>query len=203
MRAQAALPYHHVKRLQCDVCKPLRSICTDQDPVFDHSPYQIEHPIIFDKFSHSCHDNLRFQAVVEMPDISGQLVPCALFIFLHPFLYGALAIMRATTFNAPAAEIVHSAHEYWLQNLDQSMVHILIRPLDRLRNGSMLLSAGVIPFFNARRLLFKTFFDHFPELLDALRFCLLHPCRAWIRSVVCSPMVGFIYFIYGFAQILI
>lgn len=70
MGAQTALPYHYVKRLQNCVGEPLRGIRTNQDAAADDPLDEVKNTAVFDELAHTCHYDLRLQAVVEVPDVA-------------------------------------------------------------------------------------------------------------------------------------
>ena len=67
---EAALTYQVVERLKRCVREPLRRVRADLYAVLDNPPNEIQHTRVFDKLAHTCHDDLRLQAVVEVIDVA-------------------------------------------------------------------------------------------------------------------------------------
>ena len=67
---EAALTYQVVEWLKRRVREPLRRVRADLDTVFDDPPNEIQHTRVFDKLAHTCHDDLRLQAWVEVIDVA-------------------------------------------------------------------------------------------------------------------------------------
>lgn len=108
--AQPAFTNKPVKRLQNGICEPLRGISSNQHAVLDDTPNKVKNEAVFNKLSHSVHNNLWLQAVIEMMDVAAKLILRAFRVVQHPILDSFSGVMRASATNAPAAVIVHAAH---------------------------------------------------------------------------------------------
>ena len=89
--AQPALTDEPVHRLQDRVGKPLRGVGPNLYAVLYDAPDEVKNAAVFDKLAHTVHHDLRLQAVVEMPDVSAELI-------LRP--RGSLSIQISTAFRA-------------------------------------------------------------------------------------------------------
>jgi len=201
--AQPALTDEPVHRLQDRVGKPLRGVGPNLYAVLYDAPDEVKNAAVFDKLAHTVHHDLRLQAVVEMPDVSAELILRPARVFVHPDLDGFPGVMRTTVADAPAAVVIHAAHEHWLQDLNQRVMNILVRPLGRLADRAPLPGAGVPPLGHMGLLLLETVDDDLPQLHDALLLRLLHPCGAGVRTVVRTPVVGAVHLVDGKQQVVI
>ena len=201
--AQPALPDKPVQRLQDRVGKPLRGIGPNQNAILDDAPNEVENAIVFDELAHTVHHDLRLQAVVEVVDVTAELILRPARVFVHPDLDGFPGVMRASVTDAPAAVVIHPAHEHRLQHLNQSVVDVLVGPLDRLADRAPFPGAGVPSLRHVRFLLLETVDDDLPQLLDALLLCFLHPCGARVRTVMRSPVVSAVHLVDGKQQVVI
>lgn len=201
--AQPALTDEPVHRLQDRVGKPLRGVGPNLYAVLYDAPDEVENAMVFNELAHTVHHDLRLQAVVEMPDVSAELILRPARVFVHPDLDGFPGVMRTTVADAPAAVVIHAAHEHWLQDLNQRVVDVLVRPLGRLTDRAPLPGAGVPPLGHMRFLLLETGDDDLPQLHDALLLRFLHPCSDGVRTVVCAPVVGAVHLVDGKQQVVI
>ena len=192
MTAKSALSYHHIHGLQYSICKPLRCIRPDHDPVFNDPPYQIERPSVLNELLHPAHNDFRLQAVIKMPHIPAQLVPCTFSVMHHPLLYALLRMQRTSPFDTSTAVMIHASHHNRLEHLYQSMMDVLVRPLYRLTDNSPLPRARIISLRNMWLLLDKSVFYDLPEFFYPLLFSLIYPRRTRIALMTFLPVMGII-----------
>ena len=160
--AQTALTNQLVEGLQGCVGEPLRRVRTDEDAILNDAPNQVEDAPVFEKLPHPSHNDLWLQAFVEMVDVAAELVLRTLHIVRHPVLNSLALLMRTSAADAPAAVKIHAAHHLGLQNLDERVMDILVRPLSRFADGAPFLCAGIPTPRNMRFLWLKAFDDDFP-----------------------------------------
>lgn len=153
--------------------------------------------MVFNQMPHTVHHNIGFKTVVEMVNVSAQLVPRAFRVFSHPALNSCSCVMRASAANAAATVMVHTSHENRLQDLNERVMYVLVRPLRRFTYGAPLPSAHVPSLRNVRRLWFKALDDDTPQFFNAFTLCFLHPSCASVRAVVGAPVMSVVYFVDG------
>mgnify|MGYP000130343771 CR=1 FL=1 len=153
--------------------------------------------MVFNQMPHTVHHNISFKAVVEMVDVTAQLVPRAFRVFSHPALDSRSCVMRASAANAAAAVMVHTPHENRLQDLNERVMHVLVGPLRRFTDGTPLPSAHVPSLRNVRRLWLKALDDDTPQFFNALTLCFLYPSSASVRAVVSAPVMSVVHFVDG------
>ena len=160
--AQTALTNQLVEGLQGCVGEPLRRVRANEDAILNDAPNQVEDAPVFEKLPHPSHNDLWLQAFVEMVDVAAELVLRAFRIVRHPVLDSLALLMQSSAADAPAAVKIHAAHHLGLQNLDERVMDILVRPLSRFADGAPFLRAGVPTPRNVRFLWLKAFDDDFP-----------------------------------------
>lgn len=197
MLTQSTFTDKPVKRLQNGIGEPLRCIRSDKHTVFNNAPNQIENTAVFEKLPHTSHHHFGFQAVVKMIDVTTQFVLRTFRVVFHPILDCFSSVMRSSVSDTAATVKVHTCHHLRLQNLNESVVNILVGPLSRLADGTPFLRAGVPTLRNVWFFRFKAFDDDFPQFNNAFLFGFLHPSCAFVRAVVSSPMMSAVYFVYG------
>ncbi len=143
VRGIAALPDEVVERLEGHIGEPLRRVRTNLNPIFDDAPDEVEDTAVTDEPLHAGHDHLGLQALIKMVDVSAQLILGAALVILHPPLDGLAPVVRAPAPDAPAAVVIHTAHEGRLEHLDECVVNVLVRPLCRLADDAPFSGAGV------------------------------------------------------------
>lgn len=159
---QTALTNQLVEGLQGRVGEPLRRVRANEDAILNDAPNQVEDAPVFEKLPHPVHNDLRLQTFVEMMDVAAELVLRTFRIVRHPILDSLTLLMRASASDAPAAVKIHAAHHLGLQNLDERVMDILVRPLSRFADGAPFLCAGVPTPRNVRFFWLKAFDDDFP-----------------------------------------
>lgn len=201
--AIAALPDEPVKGLQHSVGKPLRRVGAKLDAVADDALDKVKDAAVFVEMAHSCHHHFRGQALVEMPDVTAELVLRTFAVVLQPALDRFLLPLRSPATDAPAAVKIHAPHHLRLQRLNEGVMHILVRPLRRFADGAPLPGAGIPALGDMGRFRLKAFDEHTAQVFHPLRFGFFHPRRAGVGAVDLAPMVGAVDFINGKQQIIV
>lgn len=201
--AQTTFTDKPIKRLQNGIRKPLRGIRANQNAIFDDTPNQVKDTSVFEKLPHTVHNNLRLQTVIEVVNIAAELVFRSFRVIIHPPFDCLSCVVRTSFSDTAATVIIHSSHQFRLQNLNERMVNILVRPLRWFTDSAPFPCACVPTLCHVRCFCFKAVNDDFPQFYNTLRFCFLHPSGAGIRAVVCSPMMCAVHFLNGAYQILI
>lgn len=203
MLAIAALTDEPVKGLQHSVGKPLRRVGAKLDAVADDALDKVKDAAVFVEMAHSCHHHFRGQALVEMPDVTAELVLRTFAVVLQPALDRFLLPLRSPATDAPAAVKIHAPHHLRLQRLNEGVMHILVRPLRRFADGAPLPGAGIPALGDMGRFRLKAFDEHTAQVFHPLRFGFFHPRRAGVGAVALAPMVGAVDFINGKQQIIV
>lgn len=159
--------------------------------------------MVFDKFTHTLHNDLRFQAFVEVVDVAAELILRSFQVILHPAFDCLTSVVRSSATDTPAAVEVHSSHKGRLQHLDKCVVDILVGPLSWLADSTPLLRTRVPSACNVRLFRLKSVDNDFPQLFYPLGFGFLYPSGAFVRTVVRPPMMGAVDFINSFCQVLV
>ena len=201
--AQTALTNQPVKRLQGRIGEPLRCVRPNEDAIFDYTPNQVEYPPVFEKLPHPSHDDLRLQTLVEVVDVAAKLVLRAFQVVHHPVLDCLPLMVRSSVADAAAAVEIHAAHHLRLKNLDERVVDVLVGPLRGFADRSPLLRTGVPAARDVRCFRFKALDDDFPQLDNSLGFCFLHPCSAFVRAVMRSPVMSAVHLVDCFRKIFV
>lgn len=201
--AIAALPDEPVKGLQHGVGKPLRRVGAKLDAVADDALDEVKGAAVFVELAHSRHHHFRGQALVEMPNVTAELVLRAFAVVLHPALDRFLLPLRSPAPDASAAVKIHALHHLRLQRLNEGVMHILVRPLRRFTDSSPLPGAGIPALGDMGRFRLKALDEHTAQVFHPLRLGLLHPRRTGVGAVALTPMVGAVDFINGKQQIII
>ena len=125
-----------------------------------------------------------------MVNVPGEFIFCAFRVLLHPSFDCLPGVMRSAVLNAAATVRVHPAHDDGLDDLDEGVMDILVRPLLRLADCPPFPGAYVPALGDVRLLLLEAVDQDFPQLSDALLLGLLNPGRCGVRPVMGVPMVG-------------
>jgi len=201
--AIAALPDEPVKGLQHGVGKPLRRVGAKLDAVADDALDEVKGAAVFVELAHSRHHHFRGQALVEMPDVTAELVLRAFAVVLHPALDRFLLPLRSPAPDASAAVKIHALHHLRLQRLNEGVVNILVGPLGRFADGAPLPGVRVPPLADMGLFRFKTADEYSPQVFHPLRLGLFHPRRTGVGLVASIPAVGAVHFVDGKQQIII
>lgn len=195
--AIAALPDEPVKGLQHGVGKPLRRVGSKLDAVADDALDEVKDAVVFVELAHSRHHHFRSQAVVEMPDVTAELVLRPLAVVLHPSLDGVLFPVRPALPDGAAAVKIHSLHHPGLQDLNEGVVDVLVGPLGRFADGAPLPGVRIPPLADMRLFRLKTADEYSPQVFHPLRLGLFHPRRTGVGLVASIPVVGAVHFVDG------
>lgn len=195
--AIAALPDEPVKGLQHGVGKPLRRVGSKLDAVADDALDEVKDAAVFVELAHSRHHHFRSQALVEMPDVTAELVLRTLAVVLQPALDCFLLPLRSPATDAPAAVKIHALHHLRLQRLNEGVMHILVRPLRRFADGAPLPGAGIPALRHMGRFRLKAADEYSPQVFHPLRLGLFYPRRTGVGLVASIPVVGAVHFVDG------
>lgn len=195
--AIAALPDEPVKGLQHGVGKPLRRVGSKLDAVADDALDEVKDAAVFVELAHSRHHHFRSQALVEMPDVTAELVLRTLAVVLQPALDCFLLPLRSPATDAPAAVKIHPLHHLRLQRLNEGVMHILVRPLGRFADGAPFPGVRIPPLADMRLFRLKAADEYSPQVFHPLRLGLFHPCRTGVGLVASIPVVGAVHFVDG------
>lgn len=197
MLAQPALPDEMVEGLQDGVGKPLRRVGSKLDAVADDALDEVKDAAVFVELAHSRHHHFRSQALVEMPDVTAELVLRTLAVVLQPALDCFLLPLRSPATDAPAAVKIHPLHHLRLQRLNEGVMHILVRPLGRFADGAPFPGVRIPPLADMRLFRLKAADEYSPQVFHPLRLGLFHPCRTGVGLVASIPVVGAVHFVDG------
>lgn len=187
--AVPALPDQVVQRLEKRVRKPLRRVCADLDTIGSYPLDQIQDSPVFDQALHPLADASGLQTVVEMADVSAQFVLRSPPVLSDPELDRLSRLRSTPAADAPAAVRIHAAHHDWLQHLDQSMMDVLIRPLDRFVDLTPFFGAYVPAHRHFRRMRSEPVLDDCSQFVYSVVYGLFDPCCAVVRLVIREPVV--------------
>lgn len=197
MLAQAALPDELVEGLQHGVGKPLRRVGAKLDAVADDALDEVKGAAVFVELAHSRHHHFRGQALVEMPNVTAELVLRAFAVVLHPALDRFLLPLRSPAPDASAAVKIHALHHLRLQRLNEGVMHILVGPLGRFTDSSPLPGVRIPPLADMRLFRLKAADEYSSQVFHPLRLGLFHPRRTGVGLVASIPVVGAIHFVDG------
>lgn len=183
-----------VERLKRRVCEPLRRICSNANSVRNNAGSKVEHLCVLDQFAQASHNNRWRQTRIKVPDVALEAIARAARVARDPAADRGASVRRSPPANGAAGVRVHAAHHDRLQNPDERVMDVLIRPLARFVRVAPFLRGGVVTALDFVRRGVKIFQDRL-QFFDAFGLCQFDPRRAAVGVVVIMPVVRCVYLV--------